>query len=68
MALLCTVKTGQTQTYSATKNGDPRAAAVDILLADYAFLRLDILINPSSPEPKSQRAGGSGITDVCIVR
>ncbi len=42
------------------KNGDPKAAAVDSVVTDYAFLRLAIPINPRRPEPNSHTAAGTG--------
>jgi hypothetical protein len=38
------------------------AVAVDMNVAGYAFLRLAIPIRPSSPEPNSQTAAGTGTT------
>ena len=39
--------TGQNTTFSANKNGKPKAAAVIRVVADYAFLRLVIPTRPS---------------------
>jgi hypothetical protein len=54
--------TGQLRTYSPKENGDPKAAAVDVSVTGYAFLRLDIPISPSRPEPNNQTAAGTGTT------
>ena len=46
----------------------PEGAVIDTLTSAYAFLRLDIPISPSRPEPKSQMAGGIGTAVVSSNR
>jgi hypothetical protein len=49
---------------ATNKNGDPKATADDIVVPGYAFLRRATPTRPIRPEPKSQRAGGTGTVEI----